>query len=71
MSTARTNIGCMAEDYASELAAICAEWWTQQRRYFSAHPGDLTATDQRHMDVAESFVLAARPTPLTAPEREQ
>lgn len=71
MSTARTNVGCMAEDHAADMAVICEEWASTERNYHQRHPHEMTEDNQRRIDVAESFVLAvrrARPSEPTAAE---
>ena len=59
MSTAKTSIGCLAEDYAMELALICADWLDAERSYYARHPKELDEFAQRHIDVADSFILIA------------
>lgn len=54
MSTARTPHGCMAEDYAEELATICEDWLNGDT---SAHP---QPEEGRLAAVAHSFILAVR-----------
>jgi len=59
MSTARTAIGCLAEDYTSELAMICRIYIVTKDMQ-TAVGYCLDSDEQRHYDVASSFVQASR-----------
>jgi hypothetical protein len=54
MSTAKTSVGCLAEDYSKELRDICQDYLDQLL------VGEiLPEYAQRVADVAASFVIAA------------
>lgn len=59
MGTARTIVGCLAEDFSADLGVICRLWLQFEQEYYQRHPDEVTANDQRLMDVAESFAKAA------------
>lgn len=59
MSTAKTAIGCLAEDYPMHLGLICANWLDAEERYYKAHPDEMTPNVQFTMDIAQSIVIAS------------
>lgn len=59
MSTARTTIGCLAEDYTEEIAWILHEWARTTRAKYLAEGWTVDPVMQRRLDIADSFVLNA------------
>jgi len=56
MSTARTNVGCLAEDYPKELADICVEWAANTRTIYTDAGVFYPQRVQLMLDVADSFI---------------
>jgi hypothetical protein len=56
MSTAKTAVANLADDFSAELAAICQDWLNSSPLNYSTN----VAETRRCIDVAEGFVSAVR-----------